>query len=290
MTKTFYYCIADFRIAVSGLADVDALLPSFRPFRCGSCEETQLLFRFDVLPQRSAPIGNVVEVGLFDSDLGHVQLTRGGGRYYVNLRYKDGEVHEMMANQSFTQLQTYICLHDRYAGEALNSLLRIAFSQAILARGGISIHASAVVYLGRAYLFMGKSGTGKSTHASLWLSCFPGSELLNDDNPILRLQEHSVFAYGSPWSGKTPCYKNQRCELGGVARLVQATTNRFMPQESENAFIALLSSCSVVHKDTVLYDSLCNTLAELVERISVGILQCEPNCDAAKICAAAFIK
>lgn len=290
MIHTFYYCIAGFRMALSGALDAEALLPSFRGFRCAPCDDAQLLFSLTVLPQRPVPMGDAAEVGLFDSDLGHVKLMKAEDKYCIHLKYKDGAVHEMRANPSFTDVQAYICLTDRYAGEALNSLLRIAFSQAILAHGGISIHASAVMRNGRAYLFMGKSGTGKSTHASLWLSSFPGTGLLNDDNPIIRLQGHSAFVYGSPWSGKTPCHRNLRCELGGVARLVQAPTNHLALQESENAFIALLPGCSVVHKDARLYDSLCNTLAELVELVPVGILQCEPNGEAARICAAALLK
>lgn len=290
MTDTFYYCIAGFRMALSGALDAEALLPSFRGFRCAPCDDAQLLFSLTVLPQRPAPMGDAAEVGLFDSDLGHVQLMKAEDKYCIHLKYKDGAVHEMRANPSFTDVQAYICLTDRYAGEALNSLLRITFSQAILAHGGISIHASAVMRNGRAYLFMGKSGTGKSTHASLWLSCFPGTGLLNDDNPIIRLQGHSAFVYGSPWSGKTPCHRNLRCELGDVARLVQAPTNHFVLQESENAFIALLPGCSVVHKDARLNDCLCNTLAELVELVPVGILRCEPNGEAARVCAAALLK
>ena len=63
---------------------------------------------------------------------------------------------------------------------------------------------------------MGKSGTGKSTHSRLWLENVPGATLLNDDNPIVRLTLVGAIVYGSPWSGKTPCYKNESAPLAGV--------------------------------------------------------------------------
>ena len=61
----------------------------------------------------------------------------------------------------------------------------------------------------RGYLFLGHSGTGKSTHARQWLAAFDDAWLLNDDNPILRVMEDGeVRVYGSPWSGKTHFYNN----------------------------------------------------------------------------------
>ena len=145
----------------------------------------------------------MAEVDISDNDLGQVRLLRTKDNYYIELKYEDGMIHRMQADKLFTSIQVQLCLHDRYLSEAFSSLLRIAFSQSILCHGGISVHASAVAHLDRAYLFMGKSGTGKSTHASLWLSCFQDSELLNDDNPIIRIQKQTAYVYGSPWSGKT---------------------------------------------------------------------------------------
>lgn len=132
---------------------------------------------------------------------------------------------------------------------------------------------------------MGKSGTGKSTHAAQWLRCFPESRLLNDDNPTVRIEEGRVTVYGTPWSGKTPCYKNESFTLGGIVRLVQAGTNRFIPQEGVDAFITILPGCMVIHENNVLHEELCSTLAEVAGSVPVGVLECRPDEEAARLCA-----
>lgn len=69
----------------------------------------------------------------------------------------------------------------------------------------IAIHSSTIECEGRAVLFLGESGTGKSTHTRLWQEHIPGARLLNDDSPIIRMYQGQATAFGSPWSGKTPC-------------------------------------------------------------------------------------
>ncbi|MBO6066250.1 MAG: transposase, partial [Lachnospiraceae bacterium] len=82
------------------------------------------------------------------------------------------------------------------------------------------MHASVTMHAGKGYLFLGKSGTGKSTHSQLWINNIEGCELLNDDNPVLRVEDDgSVRVYGSPWSGKTPCYRNLDVPVGAIVDL-----------------------------------------------------------------------
>ena len=54
-------------------------------------------------------------------------------------------------------------------------------------------HSSVVSYQGRGYMFLGQSGTGKSTHSSLWLKYIEGTELVNDDNPVVRICDKSYL-------------------------------------------------------------------------------------------------
>ncbi len=84
----------------------------------------------------------------------------------------------------------------------------------------IKIHASVIEKGGKALVFMGKSGTGKSTHSRNWLKFVPDCQLLNDDEPIIRvLNDGSVRVYGAPWSGSTPCYRNASAEVAAFVRL-----------------------------------------------------------------------
>lgn len=289
MMKEYTYRIAGFTVTLSApkVLEVDCLLPSFRPFRCVGCSSEAHLFRFLVeAPEcRQQDEGTLVEESV--NDFGHVRLLKTVGGYRIEVRATaNGVVHCVHTDDRFTLATALLHRSDPRAGEVLCSMLRIVFSQAVLCRGGISLHASAVALNGKAYLFMGKSGTGKSTHAALWLRCFPGSSLLNDDNPVVCIVDGQAVAYGTPWSGKTPCYKNESFALGGIVRLVQAGANRFIPQEGVDAFITVLPGCSVIHKDTKLHEQLCNTLVRLTAQVPVGVLECLPDEEAARLCAA----
>lgn len=170
----------------------------------------------------------------------------------------------------------------------LSSMLRMAFAQAILPHGAISLHAAAVVLSGSAYLFMGKSGTGKSTHARLWQQCFPGCLLLNDDNPMLRLHDGQVWAYGTPWSGKTPCYRSERYRVQGIVRLAQAPHNRFLPATEVEAFSLLLPGISAIGQHERYYQLMADTLVQVALTVRVGTLECLPDEAAARLCAASL--
>jgi hypothetical protein len=147
------------------------------------------------------------------------------------------------------------------------------------------IHASVVEKDGNGYAFLGKSGTGKSTHSSLWLRYIEGTELLNDDNPAVRIEKDgNVSVYGAPWSGKTPCYRNRGVRLKALVRLEQATENRFTWKEGVAALITLLPSCSSMRWNSGLYAAMCNHLETIIGRVEVGYLECLPDREAALLC------
>lgn len=286
-----YYKVADFNFGISLMneADLDKLLPSFRPFRNLSGADEAKLFELverESLPER--PDAQLIDETV--NDMGHTKLYRRDGGYRVELRYgKDVQPHIADVNPDFTEVDAFLRWDDRYVSLALSSMLRIVFSQAVLAHSAVSLHASVVVKDGKSVLFMGKSGTGKSTHSRLWLEHIPGTSLLNDDNPIVRQNEDEAVAYGSPWSGKTHCYLNESAPVAAFVRLRQAPYNEFAVKEDVDAFKALLPGCSVVRHDPMLHSSLCATLIALSSLTKVGELQCLPDKEAAEICYANVI-
>lgn len=279
-----------FTVDVSCTVDIDALLPSFHPFRCTEAEGEKL-FRCTLSGSRLPEVAEAVLWETAVNDMGYTRLLKTESGYRVELQtITHGVTHCMDTDSAFTTLTAFIRMDDPYRGEALSSLLRIAYSQAVLLHAGISVHASSVVIDGQAYLFMGKSGTGKSTHAALWTRSFPHCELLNDDNPTVCLQaDGTPYIYGTPWSGKTPCYRNAGYPLRGIALLRQAPYNRFTACHDDEAFIAVLPGCSVIQKDGTLHNALCRTLASIATTVPVGILECLPDEEAAVTLRNAFI-
>lgn len=293
MIKKVYYSVADltFKLSLPIEKDVNILLPSFLSFRVDECEvcDAEMLFGFEAhdehvtIPAKGALIEEAV------NDMGCVRLLNSEAGYVVELcAQPGGKWHVMSADRRFGKVVARMQWDDEYVGEALCSMLRIVFSMAVIFRGGVSVHAAAVAWHDRAYMFMGKSGTGKSTHARLWMSHLPECELINDDNPAIRLNDGKVFLYGTPWSGKTPCYKNVRYILAGAVRLRQAGANRFIERTDVEAFTMLFPGCSVIRSDNDMCNVLYDTLAQVVGLINVGELECLPDEVAATLCVASL--
>lgn len=283
---TYHYSVADFPFTVSlpeGM-DSEALLPSFVPFRRAGDSGRRHLFDFLVVP--SLPIPGSDESSLLEesyNDMGHLRLYSTPCGYLVEIlngRY----THRMIATSDFSSVRAELQRQDRNMHYALCSMLRVAYAQAVLLHNAISIHAAAIYKCGRAYLFMGTSGTGKSTHASLWMKHLPGSALLNDDNPTIRLVDGRAYAYGTPWSGKTACYKDLGFPIDGMARLRQAPCNQFHIQEGADAFVAIYPGCSIIAQDELLRNRLYDTVASLAGRVIVGVMDCLPDKEAALLC------
>ena len=160
----------------------------------------------------------------------------------------------------------------------------IAFGILIAPHKAVAIHTSAIVYRDKAVLFLGESGTGKSTHTRLWRENIAGATLLNDDSPIVRIHNGIPYVYGSPWSGKTPCYKTKMHELVGCVRLSQAPFNEIRKLNVMQAYAALHPSCPPDFAyDEKLYDSISEVLNDILTQVPVYHLACLPNAEAARL-------
>lgn len=167
----------------------------------------------------------------------------------------------------------------------LNSALMLSFLLATARLDTLVMHASAVVSQGKSYLFLGCSGTGKSTHSRLWLHAIPATKLLNDDHPILRIEKGgNVIAHGSPWSGKTPCYRNTGVPVGGIVRIKQAMENRIYRLSQIGSYASLLTSSSGMTWQKELADCKDRTLQKIISVVPCWRLECLPDEAAAQLC------
>jgi len=158
----------------------------------------------------------------------------------------------------------------------------IAFGIASLNQQTVAIHASTVIHNGSSILFLGESGTGKSTQSGLWLQHITETELLNDDSPFIRLYEDKIPAvYGSPWSGKTPCYKDKQAPVSAFIRLRQAPYNSIRRLRTLEAIGALQPSLPPIFaSEPILAELMLECLSHILRQIPVYLLECLPNEDA----------
>ena len=170
---------------------------------------------------------------------------------------------------------------------AVNNSLMLQFAFCSAPYMTLEMHSSVIMNGGKGYMFLGRSGTGKSTHSSLWLKYIEGSELMNDDNPVLRVGEDGVArVYGSPWSGKTPCYRNVSAPVGAIVRIRQAKHNTITRLGTLESYASVYSSSSGFKADRGMADGQHRTLEAVVEKVPCYTLDCLPDEDAARVCAA----
>ena len=173
-----------------------------------------------------------------------------------------------------------------FSGQLSPRLVRfslwIAYGLCTVSHSTIAIHTSAIQYRDSAILFLGESGTGKSTHTRLWRENIEGAVLLNDDSPILRIVDGVPMIFGSPWSGKTPCYRQDSYPLAACVRLSQAPYNKIRRLSVLQAYAAIHPSCPPDFTyDNGLYDFISNTLGEVISQIPMFHLECLPDPEAA---------
>ena len=128
--------------------------------------------------------------------------------------------HAIEVDRDWKEVRSDVLLDDPSAFFFINRLIMIAYGVAIAPKRMLKVHASVTELNGRALIFLGVSGTGKSTHSRLWRQFVPGARLLNDDEPIVRINDDGeVRVYGCPWSGSTPCYHNASAHVVAFVHL-----------------------------------------------------------------------
>ncbi len=141
-------------------------------------------------------------------------------------------------------------------------------------------HGSVIAVDGTGYLFTAKSGTGKSTHTRLWREHFgKRAVMVNDDKPLIQVNENEVLVYGTPWDGKHRLSSNISVTLKAICILNRGTENKIRPITKSEAYPMLLQqthrpmNAEKMQKVFAILDRMC-------ENLSLHRLECNMNPDA----------
>lgn len=150
---------------------------------------------------------------------------------------------------------------------------------------GLFLHASAVVLDGKAYLFSGHSGAGKSTHTRLWQQIFgsDAARVINDDKPVLRRIDGQWIAYGTPWCGKDGININEKAPLAGICYLKKAEKNAIRRLTKREAMERILGQTIRRFPDRERLDKMLLLLEQLISEIPVYELENLPEPEAARL-------
>lgn len=278
MRETMHYMVARHRFAVSGETEVFALMVNYEPF---GCDGGETVFTLTV---ESGGMPEFTEELQQDDDgqvivCGHTPT----GEAVFEFRWWGATAGWLVCAADYSEGR--LITTGMHTKMAVNNALMIMYAMATADQGTALFHAAVISHQDKAYMFLGPSGTGKSTHASLWLRYITGAELVNDDNPVVRIcGDGSAFVYGSPWSGKTPCYRNVNYMLGAIVMLSQAPYNKIRPLKGLDAYAALVASISGKRWDGRIADGLHETENRLASIVPMWYLECLPDEEAAKLC------
>ena len=270
------YQIAGHLFEVSGekLCEAVAQIEGFRPFEVA---EGEPVFGF-----QEGKVTDALEMVRVEYTLEYEGVKGTFGRtaegFRLNLQPEAEGAFDVWCREG----ETVVYLGGNWSMLLYRFALWVAYGLMTLRRDTLAIHSSCIVYQDKAVLFLGESGTGKSTHTRLWREHIEGAVLLNDDSPMIRVEEGKVWAYGSAWSGKTPCYKQERYELVACVRLSQAPYNRIQKLSVLQAYGAIHPSCAPEFAyDDALYDEVSRIIGQILSVVPCYHLACLPDREAA---------
>ena len=281
-----YYQVADFVFGIEAAEAQLAQLPNYTPFLVPACSDPLFMIR---VCEQAAPATDDwthVYTDTSDDDMPRIEMYRRADEWLFRVSVsKEGEIVSVMqCSAEWKEVNLY--LRAEYTRFAIDNAAMLVYAFATVHRRTLLFHSSVTVRQNQAFMFLGHSGTGKSTHSQQWHKAFDDAWLLNDDNPAVRiLPDNTVRVYGTPWSGKTPCYKNESVPVAALVQLAQAPENRINLLKMTQAYPYILASVSGIKVLPQMMDALYSSIAKLLELKPVYKLECLPNTDAARLCA-----
>ena len=278
-----YYEVAGHAFSVE-LPTGDSVLDEMGQYAPFSVSQTDdVVFSVKVVASEDFPSidGMTVEMSQ-DDDGSQILAGHVNGQPYFEFQLRGRCAARMLTDEDYRQA-IVLLENERLFG--INNALMVMYALATARLQTALFHSSVVSCAGYAYMFLGKSGTGKSTHSSLWLKYVKGAQLVNDDNPVVRRLPDGFYVFGSPWSGKTPCYRNVRYPLGGVVQLSQAPYNKIHRLNPLAAYAALVPSISGKRWDKLVAEGLHETENMMAGEIDIWHLECLPDEAAALLCS-----
>ena len=140
--------------------------------------------------------------------------------------------------------------------------------------GRFLVHSAVLSYNNEGFAFLGRSGTGKTTHTGLWLQYLPGAEIINGDKPVFQKDGDIFYAFGTPWMGKEARGKNAKVPLKALCFLAQKKENtirRLTPKETSEKLMTQL----LIPQDEKNAIATLELADSLISSVPAYLLECD---------------
>lgn len=211
----------------------------------------------------------------------YLRLKDGGIAFYDYVPQISDEIINLVTiTESFSSVKMELCRSDVLGlsvDERPFNLLDRVMRLLALKHNRVVLHASAISYRNNGILFSAASGTGKSTHTSLWKQFYPETVVFNDDAPIISFEDGVVYACGSPWCGTSGLNSNLKSPLKAIVFLKQAKECSIRKVGGAEAVFMMYRE---INKP--VFDDLMELMLEKISKILEEIPTYELSCDISK--------
>lgn len=161
------------------------------------------------------------------------------------------------------------------AEKKLFNILGMVMGYTIIRQNGMIFHSSSISYKGEGILFSAPSGTGKSTQANLWKELYPEDVVIfNDDTPIIRKTREGIFAYGTPWSGKTELNTPLKVPIKAIVCVERSKENRVERLSVKDAFFRIFNETKKPAEMKLMNEAI-DFISVIAEETEIYRLYCD---------------
>jgi hypothetical protein len=153
------------------------------------------------------------------------------------------------------------------------SVIRFALSLILNDSGAIILHSTGLVSCGKALVFFGVSGTGKSTMARLSAA----DTVLSDEAVIVHRRDHAWLASGTPFHSELGAGSNTTAELAALVKLTKAPFNRCHALTERMAVQELLKVAIVLDDQPAPKVQCAHNVLSAVEGVPAYELEFRPE-------------
>lgn len=188
-----------------------------------------------------------------------------GQAAYAYLEETDSQHTEIYFNPAYTSLlNTDTIFHSM-----------LALEKHLVLQNSFVFHCSYIDFEGKAVLFSGPSGIGKTTHTNLWCQYLPDrAKVLNGDKCLLSREGNTFYANGWPICGSSGICYNERREVRAVVLLQQAPENRLIEEKKMLMFRRVLEQLTVNYWNRKFTDAAMTFADSLVSTLPCFTYAC----------------
>lgn len=278
MQYPFFIGFSDIRLRFIPPAVPLELPEEFQALLCEACDAPDAVYELRLLEQPlcpgTDPVAQYSGNTIYRTDEGWLRI-------YPLKGSEDGcQVACLLRSEGNHILYYPATMWNHYA-RPLHCAHLLGLETVLLKRNAFLLHSSVVMLEGKAVLFCGPSGVGKSTQAALWQQHL-GAEILNGDRCVIMQKPDGFYGGGSPLAGSSHIYRREQAPIAGIFLPEQAKENR-VQQLGFSALAPLLSQSLVNSWDPAFMDKLTTLYQQLLQQVPIYRLSCRPDKEAVQL-------